>query len=99
MFIPRQGCTLALRLNQALVLDMDSKRPLATPEGRGSGQTMASHIQRAPGPGTAEASWGGGGRRGPLRLAAGEASWKNQDKPLQEAPDAFQFGLGLARPR
>ena len=59
MFIPLQGCTLALRLDQALVLDMDSKRPLATPEGRKSGWSMASHIQRAPGPGTAEASWEG----------------------------------------
>ena len=42
MFIPLQGCTLALRLNQAPVLEMDSKRPLATPEGRGSGQTVAA---------------------------------------------------------
>ena len=99
MFIPLQGCALALRLNRALVLDMDSKRPLATPEGEGSGRSVASHIWRVPGPGTAEASWGSEVREDPPRLAAGEASLKNQDKPLQEAPDAFKFGLGFARPR
>lgn len=51
---------------------------------------MASHIQRAPGSGTVEASWEGEVQRTP-RLAAGEASLKNQDKPLQEAPDAFKW--------
>lgn len=49
-------------------------------------------------PGTAEASWDGGGLDAP-EAGTGEASSRNPEKPLQEAPDAFEFGMRFLRPR